>query len=647
MLRRRKFSHPYRWFFWLVAFSVSLLWFFDRHPWELSTVDAVAEARLPRHAANSDVLVLLSDASRSEAAARGEFDPSATWIDVFRQEIGPVRVADMAEVDRALLQEHRFVVVTRGASSDPRMEALAPVVEEVVQAGARVVLELPQGTLRRQYGADGQGGWRTPRVITSVAHLPPDELLLAQQVPLPTRFLGSTRPQVEAETLLAMDGAPVVYAQARGLGWIFVVDVDVSGLLYNLQHGVAEDGGRVRSREPGQPITTADMVANSALFRSSTPYADVFERLLVHAVFRHGEPLFALWPYPNGARGALLLSHEARHHGGRPLWLSVHERSLQARTPTFLPTPPEDAAPAWLARGDEVGHAALLWNPRPEAGGQFRARRFLGFAPLRRPLSLQEQRQTLESALGRGADVRGVRVVGGAWHSDRYLYHGVMEAAGLRYSATFGPTESTPQGYLFGTCQPVTPLGPTGAPWRMQEVPLCFLRAQTDEERAHLLDAVERAHDNVWAVHLLTSTDLLVSAEGWETFAAWRDATADAQRRGMWIGGPGELATFWQRRAETELRVKSWEVRTRTSEGEPRVVDVVVEASTNTRGMVLMLPASIGALRLESVSRGVAQVQAAASAARVDTQTTTFLGRDVRLLPLQTGFSTIAIRYQR
>ena len=81
--------------------------------------------------------------------------------------------------------------------------------------GGTLLLERPHDALRQTFSADGRGGQRTPRAITHVSNVDEDLEVALREMPLFTRYVGSTGPLDGAETLLGMDGAGVEKKRER------------------------------------------------------------------------------------------------------------------------------------------------------------------------------------------------------------------------------------------------------------------------------------------------------------------------------------------------------------------------------------------------------------------------------------------------
>lgn len=619
----------------------------DACPIDLSAGDPEQAAVMPTESGQGEVLVLVSGREIAAMAATGAMEASWAWLDLVQQEIGPSGWAEIGVVDAETLQSHRVVIGTRSALADEDAAAKLTMLRDFASNGGVLVLELPNGALRTEFAADGAGGWREPGAITAVAADAPAVSEALRSMPLLTRYMGSTRPAANAETLLAMDGAPVVYSRALGAGWVIVFDFDLGTQIAALQQGLPGPRWQVRARTPGDPVRTFDLVASPRLIGAAVPWADILERYVAHVVLGHHEPMFGFWPWPDGAHGGLIVSHDTRRMGGRPLWQSIHERTLEARTTTFIAAPRREPDEGELIADAELaGHAALLWVLDARDANLHQQWGVFGFEPVRQPLTLAGQLDRVERWLGEEGDVMGVRIWDGRWTSTFTGAYRAMEANELAYSVTYGTAPGAPPGYAFGTCQPFRPLDTNGSPFGLHEVPACFVNPRSDEERAALTAAQERAAAEFYSVHLLTAADAFAATPDMASFDAWRDALDNAGRLQQWIGGAGELIRFWRDRRAAGLRVISREVTARDADGAPRSFEISVEAETSTRGLTLMIPAAWGGMTLERMSRGGGGSETG-SAEELASETVLYGGRELRLVALNPGFTTVSLRYSR
>lgn len=646
--RRRAKLHPYRVAFWSAVVLAAVVFLLDRYPLTLAAGDPMLGGQIQHVQGRGDVLVVISESRMHEIAASGALERSWTWVDLVRQEVGPVTTTDLATLTDDILQAHSVVVLTHSAASDPGVSERMTSLESFVAGGGTLAMELPDGLLRSRFAADGDGGWRRADAVTAAEGVPDDVLEQIRNIPMLSRYRGSTGALPGARTLLAIDGAPVIYTQRDGAGQVVVFDFEVGIQLSRLQQGTPAEGYRVQPRQHGQPIRTFDLASTPALMGATVPYADLLERYIAHVVLGDHQPTFALWPYPDARRGALLTSHDARNIHGRPLWMSIHERTLDARSTTFISAPEDELAEDNVLNDAEfVGHGAMLWVLDPDDAELFRRYGVFGFNPVRQSLTLVGQLERLEDALGDDADVRGVRIWDGRWMDRFAAPYAIMDAAELRYSATYGPPHDAPPGYLFGTCQPFSPVDESGMPFRVKEVPVCFDNPETEAELALFQEALVNASEDIWAVHLLTTADRFEARPDLQAFDIWRQAIRFADRNDMWVGGAGEFVSFQRRRSTAALHVISREVNSSDSDGDPREIEYTVEVETSGRGLVLMVPGEVGGLSFSQATRGGPEARLYDIAGQVETSTAEHLGRPVHLLPLNPGFTTVGLRYRR
>jgi hypothetical protein len=645
MSRRPLQIHPARLVFWTVAVLAALAWFVDSRPFELDAGDPELAGRLPEVQDPGDTLVVLSTDAIAQSAARGEVAGAWSWVDMFQQEVGPVRVLDVEALDPEATVGARFVIFTRSACDWSRANELIAPITELLNRGTTVVLEMPAGELRSTWAADGGGGLRTPSSITALAGVDETAAQDLRRMPLLTSFIGNTRPLADAVTLVAFDGAPVIYARPVGTADVIIFEFDLGQQLMHMQQGLPRPDFSVRPRVAGRRVHAADLVADSSLMDSDVPWADLLERYVVHRVIGRRNAMFAFWAWPDGKNGGLLTSHQAHTIYGRPLWMSIHERGLEARSATFVAAPPEPVDPGTLDDNEQSGHAALLWFLDPSEAGLHRSWSAGPFTLLVQPMTLVSQLEQLEESLGERADVRGVRLAHGRWSDDWTGAYRAMDAVDLSYSVSYGPGPDTPSGFLFGTCQPFTPRDTNGLPFALREVPACFVDPSTPEESEALIEFIQNAAERHWGIHLLTSSDRFQRSPSMTGFDAWRDALVLARELNLWIGGAGEYVTFLRRRQESELQMRGREISARDSDGTPRVIDYTIDVETSQAGLTVMLPETSEGLRLARVTRGNRESQFLGD--EVITRESTLLGENVQLVVLNPGFTTLGLRYAR
>jgi hypothetical protein len=635
----------------LLVVVLALVFLFDKRPFTLEAEQRSERAQSLEELEDetvSDYAVLLDPAAIDARTSEGIFDRSWVWVQTLRQELGGARVLTPDELSPEVLENLRVLVVSESAGVSDAVQQEVALLQSFAQDGGTLALELPTGRLRDAFAGDGEGGWRTASTLSAISGADETMSETLRAMPLFTRFLGNRRPLENSTTLLAMDGAPVAYSRPIGDGSAIVFDFRVAAQIATIEQGKPGDQMEVNPRKPGDEVHTSDLVADTIFMSSTIPIADELESWIVWHALGSTQPLVAFWPYPEGSAGALLSSHESKTLKGRPLWMSIHERELGARTTTFVAAPPPDDMPQDIQDPDMLGHAAMLWVMNPRAAGLQRQWGILGLHPVIQPLSLERQLDYLTLGLKTVSreSIHGIRSWNGRWSRHFTGAYRAMEALGFRYSASYGPAGDAPPGYLFGTCQPFRPIDANGSPFNLLETPICFINP-TSEKELELLGqslqiAVERAH----SLHVLTSSDRFRTQPDLEQFDAWRDMLRFAERNEMWIGGAGQLVDFWNARQDARLRIVSRTVEARDDSGNPEVIRLVVECETERSGLSISLPEQTATFTLEQVQRGLPGTDARREDA-VEVKTRDYRGSKMTVAPVPRGFSTYTVRYRK
>ncbi len=642
--RRRPQLLAFRVAFWATLFVIGLLLFLDRRPLVLRAKDAGRGGEPTRIESEGTFAVVVDPGVIAGETRSGNFERSWAWIDTLRQEVGPVTTLSVDDLRADRLRDFGVVIVTESANRSPRIQSRTTELESFANSGGTLVLELPTATVRETFAADGAGGWRTPAEISAVENAAPSTADRLIEMPLLTRYIGSTRPMVDSTTLLAMDGTPVVYSRRSGRGRVVVFDFNVAAQVAAMQQGLPGRKMRVHPRRAGDVIRTADLAAAPSLGGTLEPYADTLEAWSVHNAIGFGAPVFYFWPWPDGGKGALISSHDSRHFDGRPLWMSAFEHIQGGRTTTFVSPPARRMKLEDVPDEDQHSQLELLWVLDPRDGNVFRRYGIFGIHPIVQPLSLTGQLNALKRTLGEDAVVNGVRIWDGRWARRFTEPFRAIDAAGFDYSVTYQPAPNAPQGYTFGTCQPFTPMDTNGLPFSIQEIPVCFANPNTREEAARALEALRLAAEGGWALHLLTSSDRFHESPSMTTVDVWRAAVQQARDSEMWMGGTNQLVRFWQRRTASALRVTSSRIEHRIDGRGIDEMRFTVEVNATGSGMALTLPETSGGVQLLSVTRGGLGGDPARRS-EVATVERDYYGNHVRLVELERGESTYSIRY--
>jgi hypothetical protein len=526
---------------WGTLLVVGVLGYFNENPIELESEDATSIGIARRGAAASDIMVVLwpDEIARSADTNRfADVDWSWAWVDLLESEVGAVRLCDPEELSQELLSEVRYLVITYSAMAHPAVAEATHFVEQFVNNGGVVVLSAPTAPLRDAFSADGRGGLRTPRSVTHAAEVDEAVATALTEMPLFTRYVGSTGPLAEAETLLAMDGAPVIYRVRRAAGTAVTVDFNLGMALVSLQQGRPDgEGFDLEPEHPSLGPTVSDLTADPALAAAEIPYLDVLAFVVVQAMQGRETPLPSLWLFPEGADGVVLLSHDITDDGDRSLWLAQYESAHGASSTFFFgysAMPGRDSVVQYQQLGADLG---VLWDRRDsESAGNRRTIGVGGLRPFYREASLMEQRDALQAAFEPSQLPIGVRSASGLWSSQYAEAFRAMSAANFVYDSSYGVAATQLNGlgvFRHATGRPFAVLDHNGLPLGLYEVPLIadgLATAEQMERLEALLTQSQRDTHQAIGVHM--AGDLLQDEAGTVPIRRLADAAGAGAAQG-------------------------------------------------------------------------------------------------------------------
>lgn len=573
---------------------VAILGYFNANPIHLSTQDDTQQGAALPGAETSDILVVVWNDGIEHSSQNQVFDDidwSWVWVDSLESELGPVRVAEPDTISAQLREPTRFVVVTHSAALHPEMDEQVQYLERFVSGGGTLVLERPEGALRTTFSADGRGGMRTPQAISSVTGVGQDVVTALTELPLHTRFVGSAGPLTGAETLMSIDGAPVIYRTRRGGGSAVTVDFNYGLAIVSLQQGRPNgDNLEMEPVEGHETPTTRDLVWDDFLAEAEVPYADLLEYFVVFKAIGAEAPLVGFWYYPEGADGVVVMSHNVLADSNRALWMADWELSHDANSTFFL------GSAARLSEEDVIRYASrevgfgALWEltDQSETGNQIQTG-LGGIRPFTRRLSLQELREAHQRGPNDRMPVRGVRTLHGQW-TDHYTgAFEVMARAGFQFDSSYGLTREggrTLPAYPHGTGRPFRVHARNGLPLDLMELPVIVNEpSETDqvERLQQFLRRSERAHHQAFSVHFAGS--LFDQEYALETFDAWQTLVTIVSRTGHVLMSADGYVEFERAR-------RGFSLVTTPLEGES-VTRLALDVQTESDGVWLRVPATV------------------------------------------------------
>lgn len=627
--------------FWGTLLLLGVFVYLDANPIALESEETSAPGSKLSLEAVSDILVVIDyDAYPTQPEAFSDLDFSLAWVNTFHQEVGPVAVQDANAFTNIELSNFRVVVITRSASGN---DTWVQKLQGFVDRGGTLVLEMPQSGLRSRFSADGQGGERSPQHITMARDLP-DELMAAlMDVPVESRLIGSAGPLEGSETLMTVDGVPVVYRKAHGKGWAITVDFDYGMLLTALQQGRPTDGFRIRNQRGTDQVETADLALYERLEDAEIPIADVLERFMLYGVIDKCAAMVGFWPFLDGMDGALVVSHDERGLGDPTTWMAEYEHSFQGSSTYTIRANGEITASGLeelTALGVDIG---LEWN-RVADGDTAATERFgfLGIEPVTQTLTLDEQLELLLSLFPDMPPPETVRLRDHVWGRDWTEPFRVMSTTDLRADASYAPLPGK-GGYLFGTGLPFMPIDRTGLAFRLLELPLVLVATGERQELERLAHLLKRSHDtDHQALGVSFSPADFYDNPSAHLFKSWHDGYQLAAEQSHWITSVHNFYRFSRARHSSELKAKR--VRTQVEGRETHLLRI--ETLALETGMFCTAPAALGDHLFQEARRGVNRATGEDLLRDVlETRTVDVSGHERILIPLNKGYNAIDIVY--
>ena len=602
------------------------------------------------NSAEADILVVLDyEAIRQSGSTFGERDFSAAWIDLVEQEVGPTSVATPETLSQDMIDASRMIIVTHSATQE-MPDAFLDRLREHALDGNTVLIDRPQGRAREVFSADGDAGSRRGQAITHAAGLgePFDNQL--EQMPLFVDYVGSTSARTDAQTLMSIDGAPVIYAVEFGRGHVVTVDFDLSRQLVALKQGrPAEDFSVPRTgSRTGEMVRTADLIADETLVGAAVPFADLLERFVVYGVIMRFAATPALWAYPDGADGAIIFAHEDSRLGDGGAWKLDYERD-QGGTSTLLTTFDSGlTAEGAEAIQDAGGHIGLAWRPIHPSMTRYEPLGIGGFTPFLQPIELPAQRRHLRSILDGGA-VGTSRSLQGIWSSEWSAPLEALAEAGIRSDLSYEST--THRGYSFGTGRPFRAMNDRGMPLAIRQYPVTVpLNADEGPDVDELLAASSEGHHQLLTI--VTRPSTYADYPDMERFERWLqifDHAAHYDHRLLNVVG---YAQYQRARRSTSVRSRidrdtdlPEDVQSDETAPDHRGTLLRVTARASRRDIYLLIPEQIGDATFLDALAGTERVGAEIVTSELDTEEISLAGFSLRRVRLRSGFNNLEFYY--
>lgn len=599
---------------------------------------------------DADILVVLDyEAIRQSGPTFEDSDFSAAWIDLIEQEVGPIAVATPETLSESMIDDSRVLIITHSITQD-MPETLLEKAREHALGGHTLVVERPEGRAREIFSSDGDAGPRTAQSITHAEGMeePFDQQL--EEMPLFVDYIGSTAARDKMQTLLSIDGAPVIYASPFGDGHVITVDFDLGRQLVTLQQGRPNNDFSLPRNDSATShlLRTSDLIASEEMVGAEVPYADLLTRFVVYGVLMRYAAVPVLWGYPDRADGVVTFVHEDADLGDRGAWKLEYENQHGGAS-TLVTTSDSGLSTEGAERIEGLGgQIGLAWRPPTPSLAHYEPVGIGGFEPMRRPIDLSSQREQLADILPVG-NVRTTRSLHGTWsdHWSRPLE--TLAEEGVRADVSY--ESSTHRGYSFGSGLPFRPVNEKGVPLNLRQYPILVSATADEGPRVEeLLEGSAGGHHQM--ITIATRPSMFADYPNMDDFQDWLNIFEHVKEYNHALLNLSSFAQFRYARRSSLLRSRvdhraAIPERIRSSETAPSHTGTLlrITARMERRGLSLLIPARIGDAAYFDGLEGTERVGAEIVTNRVDTEEISMSGFSMYRIRLTRGFNNLELYY--
>lgn len=549
------FVHRFRIDFILLSIIVVLVCvlLLNRYPIKISSEDTAVSAVMPQQMGLSSVLLILPDTTvTSESFA--EMDFSLAWYNVLTQMVGPFRIALAKDIKSISDLDAQLIVIPQ-RTGDIFTEAQIQLVSQVVSDGATLIIEMPKATwspltaLKHHARSESALKRLSDAPNSPLTNMYRDQLM---QIPLDTQIMRVDT--LDAETLpqdnllLELDGGAAHYRRALGAGYVYVLTFHFGQAITALQQGRPSDDFKIKTQED---IKVSDLVLNEKLRTNGVPFADLLKRHVIASVMQT-TPMPILFPFPDGYRSALLISHETGSLDEQAFLASELETAVSSRTTWFV-TPGKIASSSLkqhLASGFEVG-ASLV---RPPMGKLYQSKGPSFFKPIAVESTMSKQVSLISAQVG---GVTTCRIAGDAWTADYSQQMRLISGARCGVDTTYGPSHSGEWGYLFGSAYPFLALERNGLPLPTYELPrLIDDRVGLDDLPSNTALQILKDAENIWhePVMIHFNADTMLERPSYLSPQTHQMVLKYAGENRIWMPTIREFMTHYTSRKQARMR---------------------------------------------------------------------------------------------
>ncbi len=453
----------------------------------------VADGSKPPDRTEGDVLLITPVAPASQAREFEQLDCTFAWYNALWHYYGTFASAPANDITPQVLAGHTVVIVPARVAVELSTTARSHL-ERFAREGGQLVVEMPRRGWEPIIGLSTIGQIARAGNITSVEGLGDDDPRTEHlsQAPLAGRLLPSD--DLEhwplGPVLFDVNDRAGLVAQSLGEGQVYAILFDLACSITAMYQGYPTE--RMAFGPPGRDrfAATAERVREEEMLTASAPYADLLVRAVLDRIPER-RPLARLWPFPAGYAGAAMSIHAADTNPRAVFGYADHAHDEDAATTLFVAPDHFSANHAALASAvnADVGLLWVLGEQRPpitEGVGVG------AIQPWERELPLGDQQAMLDARRDTPVYRRLVRTEGAYFETDWASTFHAMAGANITLDASFGPSDPSQHGYLFGTGMPFHPMDARGRLFSLLEAPFVLDGASVSSERLETMFAQSR-----------------------------------------------------------------------------------------------------------------------------------------------------------
>ncbi len=549
------FSHRFKFdlILLLILFVIGIAALLHHFPFTISTQDETGKAMMPQQLGQSATLLILPDGTEN-AQTFSNMNFAIAWYNLLSQYVGTFSIALTHDIQSAAALQAQLIVIPQ-KTAESFNDAQIQLVSQAVQKGASLVIEMPTPEWAPLTAIKRRG-----KINSAIKHLTdaPNSPLAGQwrdhllNTPLDTQIIRLDA--LDSETLppdallLELDGAIAHYRRNVGSGFVFVLAFNLGQALTSLQQGRPSENFDIETEE--NPLSS-DFVLNDKLRQNTIPYADLLKSHVITSIL-YAAPMPLIWPFPDAARSALILSHETGALDDRAFEAAKYEDSLNIES-TWLTTPgkiSKKTLETWKSRQFDLGVSLI----RPPAGRIYEPYGPSFFQPVVVEQNIINQKNAVSKRLN--APILSCKMTNSIWSHDYTLAFRKLAAAQCQIDLSYAPTQPGQFGYLFGSAFPFLPIERNGLPLPTYEFPIVIndevgLETIPPHAALKLLTEAETTFHEPLTAHF--NADTMLNHPSYTSPETWLELIQFAKDSNIWITSARGFMHHYTIRKQTKL----------------------------------------------------------------------------------------------